>query len=92
MLSNNTYLQNKAFGPIANLSQPDAMLVIGGVAINVLPFVMTAINLISAAVYANKMPMKSKIQLWIMAALFLVLLYTFRNGPLLDMQQPVLTR
>ena len=83
MLSNNTYLQNKAFGPIANLSQPDAMLVIGGVAINVLPFVMTAINLISAAVYANKMPMKSKIQLWIMAALFLVLLYRSPSGMVL---------
>ena len=83
MLSNNTYLQNKSFGPIANLSLPDAMLVIGGITINILPFIMTAINLISAAVYANKMPMKSKIQLWIMAALFLVLLYRSPSGMVL---------
>jgi hypothetical protein len=41
---------------------------------------MTAINLISAAVYANKMPLKSKIQLWVMAALFLVLLYNSPSG------------
>ena len=80
MLHNNTFLQGKSFGPIADLNSPDALLTIGGAAINVLPFVMTAINLISAAVYANKMPVKSKIQLWIMAALFLVLLYNSPSG------------
>ena len=80
MLHNNTFLQGKSFGPIADLGSPDALLTIGGAAINVLPFIMTAINLISAAVYANKMPMKSKIQLWVMAALFLILLYRSPSG------------
>ena len=80
MLHDNIYLQGKGFGPIADLNAPDALLTIGGTAINVLPFVMTAINLISAAVYANKMPLKSKIQLWVMAALFLVLLYNSPSG------------
>ena len=80
MLHNNTYLLGQSFGPISDLGSPDALLKVGGVTINVLPFVMTAINLISAAVYANKMPMKSKIQLWVMAGLFLVLLYRSPSG------------
>ena len=80
MLHGNVFLEGKAFGPISDLGSPDAPLNVGGMAINVLPFVMTAINLISAAIYANKMPLKSKIQLWVMAALFLVLLYRSPSG------------
>ena len=80
MLHNNTFLMGKGFGPIADLGSPDALLNIGGMAINVLPFVMTAINLISAAIYADKMPMKSKVQLWVMAFLFLALLYNSPSG------------
>ena len=80
MLHGNMYLLGKSFGPIKDLGSPDALLTVGGVAINVLPFVMTAINLISAAIYANKMPTKAKIQLWVMAALFLVLLYRSPSG------------
>ena len=83
MLSNNIYLAGWSFGPISDLGTPDAMLALGSVTINVLPFVMTAINLISAAVYANKMPAKSKIQLLVMAALFLVLLYNSPSGMVL---------
>ena len=83
MLSNNIYLAERSFGPIYNLGAPDEMIAIGSVTINVLPFVMTAINLISAAVYANKMPAKAKIQLLIMAALFLVLLYNSPSGMVL---------
>ena len=83
MLSNNTYLVGRSFGPIQDLGSPDAMLAIGSVTVNVLPFVMTAVNLISAAVYANKMPAKSKIQLLVMAALFLVLLYNSPSGMVL---------
>ena len=80
MLHDNVYLQGKAFGPIADLGAPDALLHIGGMAINVLPFVMTAINLISAAIYADKMPAKAKFQLGVMAFLFLALLYNSPSG------------
>ena len=83
MLYNNVYLVGVSFGPISNLGAPDAMINAGSFTINVLPFVMTAINLISAAVYANKMPAKAKIQLWIMAGLFLVLLYNSPAGMVL---------
>ena len=80
MLHDNMYLIGKSFGPIKDLGSPDALLNIGGAAINVLPFVMTAINLISAAVYADKMPAKAKIQLGVMAFLFLALLYNSPSG------------
>ena len=83
MLFNNKYLVGVSFGPITDLGSPDAMITLGSVTVNVLPFIMTAINLISAAVYANKMPAKSKIQLIIMAALFLVLLYNSPSGMVL---------
>ena len=83
MLHNNIYLVGSSFGPIKDLGAPDAMLCIGSVTLNVLPFAMTLINLLSAAVYANKMPVKSKIQLLIMACLFLVLLYNSPSGMVL---------
>lgn len=83
MLSNNMYLTGAAFGPIKNLGSPDALLVIGGVAINVLPIIMTLINVISSAIYTTKLPLKSKIQLYLMAALFLVLLYNSPSGMVL---------
>ena len=73
-------LQGASFGPIQNLGAPDAMLVIGGFAVNVLPILMTAINLISSAIYTKGAPLRSKIQLYVMAALFLVLLYDSPAG------------
>ena len=83
MLSDNIYLVGRSFGPIKDLGSPDALITLGTVTINVLPFAMTAINLLSAAVYANKMPLKSKIQLIAMAAVFLVLLYNSPSGMVL---------
>ena len=83
MLHDNMYLVGASFGPIKDLGSPDALIAAGSVTINVLPFAMTAINLLSAAVYANKMPLKSKVQLFIMAALFLVLLYNSPSGMVL---------
>ena len=64
-----------AFGPISDLSAPDGLLHIGTVTVNVLPFVMTLINVISSALYLKGFPLKSKIQLYGMALFFLVFLY-----------------
>lgn len=74
-LSHMIGLEGVAFGPIADLSAPDGMLVIGGVAINVLPILMTLINVVSSAIYLKGFPLKTKIQLYGMAAFFLVFLY-----------------
>ena len=79
-LSRLALLENVSFGPIADLSTPDGLLVIGGVAINVLPILMTLINVISSAIYLKGFPLKTKIQLYGMAAFFLVFLYSSPSG------------
>ena len=83
MLSNNMYLTGAAFGPIADLGKPDGLLVIGALNINVLPIIMTLINVVSSAIYTTKLPLKSKLQLYAMAALFLILLYNSPSGMVL---------
>ncbi len=63
------------FGPITDLGAPDGLLVIGSVSINVLPLLMTAINVVSAAIYMKGFPLQGKVQMYGIAAIFLILLY-----------------
>lgn len=79
-LSNLTLLNYVPFGPIADLGVPDGMLTVGGIAVNVLPVLMTLINVISSAIYLKGFPLKTKIQLYGMAAFFLVFLYNSPSG------------
>lgn len=79
-LSHFAPLQGVAFMGLADLSKPDEMFHIGSFAINVMPILMTVINLVSALVYTQNMSRKDKIQLYGMAALFLVLLYDAASG------------
>ena len=73
-------LQGVSFGPIADLSLPDRILHIGGVSVNLLPVLMTLINIVSGMLYTRGMPLKSKIQLYGMALIFLALLYNSPSG------------
>lgn len=75
-LSRLDILRGVSFGPIKDLGAPDGLLVIGSVAINVLPVLMTLINVISSALYLKGFPLKTKIQLYGMALFFLVFLYS----------------
>ena len=79
-LSNLDLLNNAAFGSIRDLGQPDAMLHIAGHAVNLLPILMTAINIVSGIIYTKGMPIKSKAQLYGMALIFLVFLYSSPSG------------
>ncbi len=79
-LSNLMLLKGVSFGPIHDLGSPDRMFVIAGIGINVLPILMTLINFISGYIYTKDMPLKSKVQLYGMALLFLVLLYNSPSG------------
>ena len=79
-LSGLKLLKNASFGPIQDLSAPDGLLVIAGVAINVLPILMTVINLVSSEIYMHGAPLKSKLQLYVMALVFLVFLYSSPAG------------
>lgn len=79
-LSNLQMLQGASFGPILDLGTPDGMLNIFGVSINVLPILMTIINIVSSLIYTKDAPLKTKIQLYAMALVFLVLLYDSPSG------------
>lgn len=79
-LSGLQLLKGVSFGPIADLSRSDGMLVIGGVSVNILPVIMTIVNLVSCVIFTKGSPLKSKIQLYVMALFFLVFLYTSPSG------------
>lgn len=79
-LSHLTLLQGVSFGPIADLGKEDGLIVIGGIAINLLPILMTAINAVSTYIFTKGFPLKTKIQLYAMALFFLVFLYTSPSG------------
>jgi YidC/Oxa1 family membrane protein insertase len=79
-LSNMPLLAGTSFLFIKDLGAPDGLLNLGGLGINVLPLAMTALNLISAAIYTRGLPPQDKVQLGGMAVVFLVLLYNSPAG------------
>ena len=79
-LSHLEILNGASFGPIKDLSLPDGLITIGDFSINLLPILMTAVNVISSALYLKGFPMKTKVQLYAMAGFFLVFLYTSPAG------------
>lgn len=81
MLSNTPYLDGVSLWPISNLSEPDGLIAIGGFSLNVLPLLMTAINVKSGMVYLKGTTSKSyKVQFYLLALIFLVLLYNSPAG------------
>ncbi len=79
-LSHLSLLSGVAFGPIADLGKPDGLLVIGSITINLMPVLMTLVNVVSSAIYLKGFPLKTKVQLYGMAAFFLVFLYNSPAG------------
>lgn len=73
-------IKDVSFGLINDLSTPDKLLTLFGISINILPIIMTVINLISSALYSKDYPAKTKIQLYITALFFLVFLYNSPSG------------
>ena len=79
-LSNLETLRGVSFGPIADLGAPDALISIGALTLNFLPILMTLINVVSAAIYMKGFPLRSKIQMYGIAVIFLVFLYKSPAG------------
>ena len=79
-LSNLQVLNGVQFGFINDLGAPDAMFVVNGFNINILPILMTLINFISASIYMKGFPLKNKIQMYGMAIIFLIILYNSPAG------------
>ncbi len=79
-LSNFAPLSGVSFLGLTDLSKPDAMISLGNWSINVMPILMTVLNLFSALVYTHDLSRRDKIQLYGMAAVVLVLLYDAASG------------
>ncbi|AEF85878.1 inner membrane protein [Treponema primitia ZAS-2] len=81
-LSNLSAIQGISFLLIKDLGKPDRLLqfMVNStfIYINVLPIIMTLINCIAGAIYTKGFSNNEKIQLYVMALIFLVLLY---NSP-----------
>lgn len=77
-LSHYSKLSGVSFLFLNDLFKPDNFASIGGFSINIMPFIMTAINIISSYIYTTNLQRSDKIQLWVLALLFFVLLY---NSP-----------
>lgn len=78
LLSNMPELNGESFLFIKDLSKPDNLFYI-----NLLPFVMTIINLISGIIYCHNSTLKEKIQVFGIAIIFLFLLYNSPSGLLI---------
>ena len=76
-LSNLADFHDTPFGPLVNLAAPDGLLQLGGISINLLPILMTAVNIVSSRIYAKDLSRKDKLQL-------------YGSGFLLDAEQCVL--
>ncbi len=79
-LSHTTSLQGQSFLFLKDLSKPDALLTIGGISVHLMPLLMTGFNVASALLYSREMERKERVQLLVMAAIFLVLLYDSPSG------------
>lgn len=73
-------LRGASFGSIDDLCMPDGLLHMAGHSLNLLPLLMTAINLVSAVIYTKGLPFKTKFQTFGLAMIFLLLLYDSPSG------------
>lgn len=79
-LSHLSILQGHSFFILKDLGKSDALFTIGSFTVNVLPILMTLINCASGFVYTKGHSLREKLQVYIMAALFLVVLYDSPSG------------
>ena len=61
-----------------DLGKPDSLIKLGSLSINVMPFAMTGINILSSFVYGKKLSFRENAQLYGISILFFVVLY---NAP-----------
>ena len=62
------------------LSRPDMLLNIGDMDINILPIIMTIINIISASIYTKGFRLKEKLSSFILPFIFFIILYNSPSG------------
>ncbi len=73
-------LNGISVGSIKNLGLPDGLLYIGDLRINILPILMTLINIMSAQIYSKNLKVQDKVQMYALPLVFLILLYKSPAG------------
>lgn len=83
-LRSSELLAGADFWLFKNLGAPDALIPIKlgafSFSVNILPILMTAINCVSGTLYAKDAPLREKAQIYLLAAVFLALLYNSPSG------------
>lgn len=79
-LSHSSDLLGESFLFIRDMGKPDALFSIESFSVNILPVAMTLINCISGVIYSKGHGLREKVQIFGMAALFLVVLYNSPAG------------
>jgi YidC/Oxa1 family membrane protein insertase len=79
-LSNLETLRGSRFFLFEDLSAPDNLLHVGAFPVNILPIIMTLINILSSFIYTKNLSKKDKFQLYAVAVVFLLLLYNSPSG------------
>ena len=79
-LSTLQIIKGVSFWILKDLGAPDALLSIGGISVNLLPIIMTLINLVSSVIYLRGSNVSAKIQQYALVTFFLVLLYNSPSG------------
>ena len=80
LLSHNPMLEGVSFLFMEDLGRPDAIFEFMGLSINVLPLIMTSLNILSSLVYVRNFGMGERIKLLMVVAVFLLLLYNSASG------------
>ena len=78
--SNLDLLNGYSIAFFKDLSKPDSLLKIFGFNINLLPILMTIINIISSEIYIKSLNLKSRIQSYSLAFFFFIILYNSPSG------------
>jgi len=80
LLSELPALKETSFLFLRDLGTPDRLVTIGSISLNILPVIMTVINIAASAVYTKGLELKEKLTLYLTAFLFLILLYNSPSG------------
>ena len=80
LLSELPALKETSFLFLKDLGSPDKLVTIGSISLNILPVMMTVINIAASAVYTKGLELKEKLTLYLTAFLFLILLYNSPSG------------
>ncbi len=77
---NSGLLDNATFFSLEDLTVPDGILCIKGIEVNILPILMTVINIISSIIYLKGKNVREYIQSFTLAFFFLIVLYGSPSG------------